>query len=326
MKKMLLSILLLILIVLSATAYFVKNPVFKANKAPKEKCYPPSQTLLQEHVKTLTGISPARSVKYSDGLEKASQYIFNTFKSIGMEPKEQKFIAENTEYKNIVTLYGSPDKPRIVIGAHYDVYDDQPGADDNASGVAGLLEIGRMLDSIKPDLPYAIELVAYTNEEPPFFRTPYMGSAVHARSLKEEGVEVKFMISLEMIGYFSDKKGSQEFPVAALKALYPTTGNFIAVVGKMEDQALVRNFKKAMKKCESIPVESINAPATIPGIDFSDHQNYWAVGFPALMITDTSFYRNPNYHKKTDTWETLDFVRMAGVVEAVFYSITNWTN
>lgn len=324
MKKMLLSLLLLILIVLSAAAYFVKNPVFQVKKAPKENCYPPSETLLQEHVKTLTGISPPRSVKYPEGLEKASEYIYNTFKSFGMDPKEQKFMVDNREYKNIVTLYGAPDKPRVVIGAHYDVYDDQPGADDNASGVAGLLEIGRMLDSIKPDLPYAIELVAYTNEEPPFFRTPYMGSAVHARSLKEEGVEVKCMISLEMIGYFSDKKGSQEFPIAALKALYPATGNFIAVVGKMENQSLVRKFKKAMNKCGSISVESINAPATIPGIDFSDHQNYWAAGFPALMITDTSFYRNPHYHKKTDTFETLDFSRMAGVVEAVFYSITNW--
>jgi len=159
--------------------------------------------------------------------------------------------------------------------------------------------------------------VAYTLEEPPYYATPHMGSAVHAASLAQERVEVRAMISIEMIGYFSDAPRSQDFPASILKLVYPTTGNFIAVVGKLGQGGLVRQVKRAMRGASPLPVESISAPAFVPGIDFSDHRNYWKHGYEAVMITDTSFYRNRNYHTMGDTPDTLDYRRMAQVVVGI---------
>jgi hypothetical protein len=148
-----------------------------------------------------------------------------------------------------------------------------------------------------------------------------MGSAVHARSLREQGASVRAMISLEMIGYFSDREGSQRLPSPLLKAVYPTRGDFITVVGKMDQGPLVRTVKRAMRGASTLPVYSINAPRAIPGVDFSDHANYWDAGYDAVMVTDTAFYRNPNYHAHTDTAETLDYVRMAAVVWGVYEAV-----
>jgi Zn-dependent M28 family amino/carboxypeptidase len=162
-----------------------------------------------------------------------------------------------------------------------------------------------------------IDLVAYTLEEPPFFRSEAMGSAVHANALKMQNVKVRAMFSLEMIGYFSDAEGSQKFPNPILKLFYPSRGNFIAVVGDFSQLGLVRKVKRAMRGTALLPVYSINAPGWLPGIDFSDHLNYWRAGYPAVMITDTSFYRNENYHTAQDTAEKLDYARMAKVVLAL---------
>jgi hypothetical protein len=126
------------------------------------------------------------------------------------------------------------------------------------------------------------------------------------------------MISLEMIGYFDGQPGSQAYPAPGLSLLYPTRGNFIAVVGRIQDWAATRRVKAAMRGASGLPVHSINAPALIPGVDFSDHSSYWDEGFTAVMITDTAFYRNPNYHQAGDTVDTLDYVRMAQVVQGIF--------
>jgi hypothetical protein len=144
-----------------------------------------------------------------------------------------------------------------------------------------------------------------------------MGSAVHARWLKEADKRVTAMICLEMLGCFSDAEGSQTFPVTALSFVYPSRGDFATVVGRIPETALVRRVKGAMLSASDLPVRSINAPAGIPGIDFSDHLSFWRSGFPAVMITDTAFYRNPRYHTPEDTPETLDFARMAKVVAGV---------
>jgi Zn-dependent M28 family amino/carboxypeptidase len=185
--------------------------------------------------------------------------------------------------------------------------------------VAGLIELANLLGRSSP--PMKVELVAYTLEEPPFFRSEYMGSAVHARSLKRAGVSVRAMFSLEMIGYFSDDEGSQHFPNPLLRLFYPTKGNFISVIGKLGQGLLVRKIKGAMKGASSLPVYSINAPRSIPGVDFSDHMNYWDAGYPAVMVTDTAFYRNPHYHMAEDTAEKLDYGRMAQVVEGVYAAV-----
>jgi Zn-dependent M28 family amino/carboxypeptidase len=194
-----------------------------------------------------------------------------------------------------------------------------PGADDNASGVAGLLELAPLLSN--SEFPIQVELVAYTLEEPPFFRSEAMGSAVHAASLKRQGVVVRAMFSLEMIGYFSDEPSSQKFPNPLLKLFYPSRGNFIAVVGNFGQIGLVRKVKRAMRATTLLPVHSITAPGWLPGIDFSDHLNYWQQGYPAVMITDTSFYRNEHYHTAEDTLEKLDYNRMAKVVQSMHATI-----
>ena len=166
-----------------------------------------------------------------------------------------------------------------------------------------------------------VELVAFTLEEPPYFRTTGMGSSVHAESLRKQNVRVRAMFNLEMIGCFSDAPNSQNFPVGILGALYPSTGNFISVVGRLSDWSLVRRTKATMRNAAPLPVYSINAPTFVPGIDFSDQVNYWQAGYSALMITDTAFYRNRNYHTAEDTEEKLDYKRMAMVVEGVYAAV-----
>ena len=166
-----------------------------------------------------------------------------------------------------------------------------------------------------------VELVAFSLEEPPYFGTTGMGSSVHAESLRKQNIRVRAMFSLEMIGYFSDAPNSQRFPVGVLSALYPSTGNFVSVVGRLSDWSLVRRTKASMRKASSLPVYSINAPSFVPGVDFSDQRNYWHAGYSALMITDTAFYRNSNYHTAQDTAEKLDYKRMALVVEGVYAAV-----
>ncbi|MER2999400.1 M28 family peptidase [Pontibacter populi] len=276
---------------------------------------------LKQHLLAITGTTQPRNHQHTDALNQVAAYIRHEFEQLNGQVQEQVYTVDGKEYRNVVLSVGPADAPRLVVGAHYDVCEDQPGADDNASGVAGLLELARLLD--KHTLPFRIDFVAYTLEEPPYFRTEHMGSYVHANSLYEQQADVMGMISLEMIGYFKDEKGSQRYPVAPLKLFYGSRGNYIAIVQRFGNgsfgRSLLRNYKKAAK----LPVKSLRAPAFLTGVDFSDHLNYWRFGFDALMITDTSFYRNSNYHQPTDTIYTLDFKRMGEVVDAVYTSILN---
>ena len=208
----------------------------------------------------------------------------------------------------------------MVVGAHYDVCEDLPGADDNASGVAGVLELARLLDARVLRSP--VELVAFSTEEPPYFRSPDMGSAVHARSLRAAGAEVRAMISLEMIGYFAP---SQHHRALLLSLVYPHRGDFIAVVGRWADRGLVREAKKCIRGATAVPPVSYSGPVGV-GADLSDHLNYWVAGFPAFMITDTAFLRNPNYHRASDTAVTLNYRRLAGVVDGVLSTVVHLAN
>ena len=225
-------------------------------------------------------------------------------------------------YGNIIASYGAENAPRIIIGAHYDVCDQQPGADDNASGIAALLELSRLLALQQTDKwKYRIDLVAYTLEEPPAFRTKAMGSAVHAQSMLDSNVQVKGMISIEMIGFYRDGKHTQQYPVGLLKWIYGSRGNYITVVKKMKSGKFTRQFTRRFKRGDNIITKVFAAPAWLPGIDFSDHLNYWARGWDAFMLTDTSFYRNKNYHEKSDTPDTLDYSRMSYVVTNMFHAL-----
>jgi Zn-dependent M28 family amino/carboxypeptidase len=271
---------------------------------------------LEAHVKKLSVDFYPRSFDHVAKLARTAAYIEEQFKEAGAQVSIQDVVVDETRYKNVVARFG-PERGRLlVIGAHYDSHGGTPGADDNASGIAGLLELAHLLGRSAPGRP--VELVAYTLEEPPHFRSPHMGSVWHARALKAEGRDVELMLSLEMIGYFSDSPGSQAYPLAAMKLAYPDRGNFIALVGQFGDFGLSRSVKAAMSGATDLPVYSLNAPAFVQGVDFSDHRSYWAQGYPALMVTDTAFMRNRNYHRVGDTFDKLDYKRMAMVVQSVY--------
>lgn len=278
-----------------------------------------SSARLEAHVRRLSREFVPRDFAHPANLDRAASYVLEEFERAGGDPWEQPYQAGGSTYRNVAAAFGPESPERIVVGAHYDAVGPYPAADDNASGVAGLIELAHLLGRDAP--PIRVELVAYPLEEPPFYRTPFMGSAVHAASLRRRGVRVRVMMSLEMIGYFTDAPGSQKLPLAVLRPFYPSRGDFIAVVGKLGQAMLVRRVKRAMRRATPLPVHSINAPRWVPGVDFSDHMNYWDAGYPAVMITDTAFYRNPHYHTAHDAADTLDYARMALVVEGVHAAI-----
>ncbi len=277
-----------------------------------------NQQRLYADVEFLTSLQPARNYRNLVSLNQAADYIEAEFEKLSGEVREQAFKADGRPYRNIILTMGPEDAPRLVVGAHYDVCGDQPGADDNASAVAGLLETARLLHAHRPKLRYRVELVAYPNEEPPYFATEQMGSFVHAKSLHDAGVPVRAMLCYEMIGYFRDEPGSQHFPNEQLAALYPNTGNFITVVGRTGQEVFTQQVQKLMQTSADVDVQRINLPTGMGLAGLSDHRNYWHFGYDAIMINDTSFLRNPNYHQTTDTIGTLDFRRMAEVVNGVY--------
>lgn len=270
------------------------------------------------HVKTLSVKLSPRSVENPRNLNMAADYIRDELTSYGIEVTEQSYDVAGQQFRNIVARFGPKDTkvPLLIFGAHYDSHDKTPGADDNASGVAGLLELSRLLQQYPPTRP--IEVVAYSTEEPPHFGSENMGSAHHAVLLSKDLKQVDLMIGIEMIGYFSDEPNSQRYPDPTLAKIYPHTGNFIAVVGRIRETFVARDIAKLLRYPSNLPVESFNAPEGFPGLDLSDHRNYWSQGIPAVMVTDTAYMRNKNYHKAGDTFDTLDYKRMSQVVSGLF--------
>jgi Zn-dependent M28 family amino/carboxypeptidase len=274
---------------------------------------------VKAHLTNIINTENARNYKNIESLNFVANYIFTDFLKYGDSVYYQPYIVDNIEYKNVVCVFGSENEETIVVGAHYDVCGSQDGADDNASGVVGLLELAKLLKGEK--LKYRIEIVAYTLEEPPFFRTEAMGSYIHAKSLADTKTDVHGMFCLEMIGYFDDAKKSQDYPLNFLSMFYGNKGNYITLVNKFSKGKFSRKFNRKFKSQKLIKTKKFVAPAKLPGIDFSDHLNYWLFGYSALMITDTAFYRNKNYHQNTDTLETLDLLRMSKVIESVFETL-----
>lgn len=279
---------------------------------------------LYKDVTFFTELRPFRNYQNPESLKACVDYITQEFKMAGLPVSLQPFYVEGKEYNNVIASYNPEGKRRLIVGAHYDVCGNQPGADDNASAVAGLLETARLLMLHRPETDYRIDFVAYCLEEPPFFATEHMGSFVHAQSLYKEQVYVIGMICYEMIGYFSDEPGSQPYPTPELKALYPDTGNFIVVVGIQQHILFNERVKLAMQQSGGIDVQSIHFPDQSGLAGLSDHRNYWQFGYPALMINDTAFLRNPNYHEVTDTIETLDFEKMTEVVNGVYRAVVSF--
>ena len=283
-------------------------------------CRAQSDTLLiYRHLETITKQKGFRKSGNIALLNKTADYIQEQFALYTDSSWRQNYPVDGQQYSNVVASFGMENTRRIVIGAHYDVCGNQEGADDNASGVVGLLELARQLKGKK--LNYRVDLVAYTLEEPPYFRTENMGSYVHAKYLSDNKIDVYGMLSLEMIGYFKDAKRTQDYPLGILKLIYGNKGNYITLVKKFGSGKFSRKFGKKFRHSRRIRTKKFVGPAALPGIDFSDHLNYWKFNFSALMLTDTAFYRNKNYHEKGDTMESLDLRRMALVIDGVLEAI-----
>ncbi|MBI5543280.1 MAG: M28 family peptidase [Deltaproteobacteria bacterium] len=278
---------------------------------------------LEAHVRMLSETLVPRDHRHVENLDRAARYIAQALRESGAGVEEQPFEVEGRVYRNVIARFGPVSGALVVVGAHYDAYEELPGADDNASGVAGLLELARLLGAHPPE--GEVELVAYTLEEPPYFRSENMGSARHASSLKSRNVDVRAMLALEMIGYFSEEAGSQHLPIKLVEPVYPDRGNFVAVVGRLADGQLTRTVEAAMQGATPLAVCSLNAPRDVRGVDLSDHHAYWDAGFPALMVTDTAFFRNEAYHTAGDTADRLDYARMAQVVRGVWAAVRSLT-
>ncbi len=293
--------------------------VWKTSSEPVEV----SPKRLEKHVRYFSETVHPRNFEQIDNLNAAADYIGEEFKQTGVEVTEQTFEVNGKTYRNIIAHFGPKEGAVTVVGAHYDSFANTPGADDNASGVAGLIELAHLLKKNPPK--HSVELIAYTLEEPPFFSGENMGSAHHARAFKASGRPLKLMISIEMIGYFSDEPNTQSYPIGLLKTLYPTKGNFIGIIGRFADAKETRKVKALMSGATDLPVYSMNAPIfLVTGLDFSDHRNFWAEDFNALMVTDTSYFRNKYYHELEDTTDKLDYLRMAKVVQGVYAVIQNY--
>lgn len=301
-------------IILSAFVFVNIN-----KKDISKKC---SISRIEKDLKTIINTPDYRNHENTIILNQVAGYIKSEFEKISDTVWYQKYKVRNKEYKNVVCSIGRHHKQRIIIGAHYDVCGNQDGADDNASGVAGLLELARMLkdDSLK----YRIDFVAYTLEEPPYYDTKNMGSYIHAKYIADMKYDVKGMICLEMIGYFNEEKNSQDYPASFLKMFYGNKGDFITVVQPFGNGKFGRRVKRLMKKPELIKTKSFKAPASLTSINLSDHKNYWAFSIPAVMITNTAFYRNKNYHTEFDKMETLNLPKMAAVIDQVYYTVSTY--
>jgi Zn-dependent M28 family amino/carboxypeptidase len=277
---------------------------------------PVSASSLEGHVRELAEKIGERHVWRPQSLAAARDYILGQWQAEGYAVETQAYEALNVPCANLsINLSGTRWPGQVVlVGAHYDTVRQSPGADDNASGVAALLELGRRLSECR--LGRTIRLVAFVNEEAPFFFFEKMGSAIYARAVKRRGEDIRAMFSLEMLGCYRDEPGSQQYP-PFLGGGRPDRGDFIAFVANLRSRRLLKRAVVAFKAVSDFPVEGTATFGWLPGVSWSDHLNFWREGYPALMVTDTAFFRYPYYHAPQDTPEKLDYHRMATVVEGL---------
>ena len=273
---------------------------------------------LYRHVEYLSVKIGDRNLWKEGSLSKTAHYIESTFEAYGYAVRRQTYSCYGKNVSNLITEKTGADKEVVILGAHYDTVPGTPGADDNASAVAGLLELTRLLRENKNK--NTLVFVAFANEEPPCFGSYNMGSMVYAKHLKEQNVPVELMVSLEMIGFFKSEP-IQNYPLPGMSLFYPKTGDYIGVVGNFHSSKYITIFKKGIKKHSSIHTRSLTAPEFFGGINLSDNYSFWQHGYRAIMITDTSFFRNKNYHQETDTIDTLNFDSMAEVVKGLYYTL-----
>jgi hypothetical protein len=293
--------------------------------APRDpKTLSPLATRLRGHVVALAGDIGERDAYARDKQLRARDYIHAQFRRMGYAPENREYparwipgVKNGTPFYNVEAVLALPPADRgaaWVVGAHYDTAAGTPGADDDTSGVAVLLEAARLLKGRRPARD--IRFVAFGTEEPPSFGTRNMGSAHYAHFLKENGVPVHGMISLEMLGYYNSRPGSQLYP-PFLHLFYPDRGDYVSVVADAKSRRLLSAFLRDWRAKSGFPLHGAVLPGVFSGLALSDQLNFWDLGYPALMLSDTAFYRNPHYHEHTDAPDTLDYEAMARVTEAL---------
>lgn len=270
---------------------------------------------LRAHVYELAGNIGEHNVYHPKALHAAEAYITQQWEQQGYAVQKQAYTAHGVECSNLEVTCQGRGNDIILVGAHYDSVSGSPGANDNGSGVAALLELSRLFKDIEPET--SLRFVAFVNEEPPFFFWPNMGSMIYAKAAKQRGDPIRFMISLETIGYYREQHGSQSYP-PMLKYFYPDTGNFIAFVSNLESKRIMREGVRTFSSATNFPVQSIATLAVVPGVAFSDHQSFWRHGYKALMVTDTAMYRYPYYHTAQDTPDKLDYEPFTEVTNGLF--------
>ena len=275
---------------------------------------------LHRHVSALASDIGERNVWRFVALQRALEYIEGQLRDCGYSPARQTFEVARLPISNVdVELAGTGTSTRaresIVIGAHYDTVGGCPGANDNGTGIAAMLELARRFAG-RPQ-PRALRFVAFVNEEPPFFQTPQMGSVVYANAAKARGDRIAGMLSLETMGYYSDDRGSQQYPAEEMRGLYPDVGNFIGFVANEDSRELLEAAARAFSSRANVPLQAAALPDALPGTGWSDHWSFWQAGYRALMVTDTAPWRYPWYHTPQDTPDKIDFDRFADVVDGL---------
>jgi Zn-dependent M28 family amino/carboxypeptidase len=272
---------------------------------------------LERHVRVLADeIGERHLLGRGERLEAAAVYLESELAQLGYRVATASFDVGGDRARNLEARIrgGGASGETVVVGAHYDSAEGTPGANDNGSAVAAVLELARMMRDDRPDRQ--VRLAFFANEEPPWFQTGQMGSLRYAEDLRNNGVEVVAMLSIETIGYYSDEPGSQHYP-APLSLVYPSRGDFIAFVGNVGSRSLVRTCVELFRDRARFPSEGAALPSFLPGIGWSDHWSFWQQGYPAVMVTDTALYRYPHYHEPTDTPDKIDFDRTARVVNGL---------
>src|SRR5262245_7136138 len=282
------------------------------------------QSRLTRHVDILAGVIGPRHLGRPSSFEATVAYIDQQFTGLGKPPRYERYDINGPSVANLVVEQEGVRRPNevVILGAHYDTVPETPGADDNASAVAMLLEVARLLHGIS--VKRTVRFVAFACEEPPHFYTDTMGSQVHARGCRQRGEHIVGMICLEMVGYYTTERDSQRAPTEIPKVLrwiLPSRGDFLAAVGNLKSIRLLRAFRGGYRRNGHLPLFSIALPELVNAIRLSDNGPFWDEGYSALMITDTSFLRNPHYHLQSDTPDTLDYGRLTmatlGVANAI---------
>jgi hypothetical protein len=279
---------------------------------------------LERHVRAVA--SEPHNVGHPEALARSAAWIDGNLTALGYSVTRQPVDEVNgVPVANLEAVVAAADarSPTLVVGAHYDSAGDAPGANDNGTGVAALLEIARALAPLRGRAGVRLRLVFFVNEEPPFFKTGRMGSLVYARRLQASGERVEAMLSLETLGFYSDAPGSQHYP-APLGMLYPATGNFVAFVGTVSARPLVRRAVATFRAQTPFPSVGGSAPQFVSGIDWSDHWAFGEQGIPALMVTDTAPFRYPYYHSARDTADKVDYLRLARVTAGLARLLASW--